>query len=593
MSRSSPKSNRVLVFSPYALWEFHTVYEGTIAKACRERGAEVSYLLCDGLPECDQHWFSKSGTPRPDDICQRCRAKALTNVGGVEFPTRWIGEFLSSGERAEVAGWADNLLPQDLPAATFRALPLGEWVVSSVNSYFRQYPPDLASPSVVQVYRNFLVSAALVSIALNNYLDRSPVQSAVLFNGRQSITRVAMEIFLARDIRVLTHERGEYHREHLNARANAHCMSPLPFEAFWRAWGGVALRRKALEEARTWVVQRRYGANMAWIPFSKTAANGTVRDRLNLNPARTLLALFTSSTDEVAGDPLMRGPYKSQEEWVRDVIDWVRGREDVELVIKVHPNLGGNSYIGAATQELSIYQQMRSALPVNVRMVMPEDNISAYSLAEEADVGLTFGSVVGLEMAMLGKPVLVASRAFYEHGSAVVMIRSRAELPAALARSIEPYNEREIQRQAFRVAYYAMCVCEMPFPKVKVDSLYHAHEAFSDSAELAPGKDASIDRICRFLLEGGPLFEAPSAADLARSTAEEDAYFDKLARAGHSFREKRYERWIRLRATGRMMKSVVEHLPFGAGERLLNLSRPRWHSMLKSVEVGKVAAHNK
>ena len=36
--------------------------------------------------------------------------------------------------------------------------------------------------------------------------------------------------------------------------------------------------------------------------------------------------------------------------------------------------------------------------------------MNAYSLAEEADVGLTFGSTIGLEMAMLGKPVLLASR---------------------------------------------------------------------------------------------------------------------------------------------------------------------------------------
>ena len=593
MTHSLPNAKRILVFSPYALWTFHTVYEGTIAKACRVRGAEVTYLLCDGLPECDQHWFSKAGGARPDDICQRCRARALTNVGPVEFPSRWISEFLSIEERSEVASWAGKLVSQEFSASTFRGWRLGEWVLSSMNSYFRQFPPDLASATVVQVYRNFLVSAALTAIALTNYLDQNPIDSAILFNGRQSITRVAMEIFLARGIRVLTHERGEYQRERLNARANAHCMSPVPFQLFWREWGSISLERSALAQVRMWLVQRRYGANLAWIQFSKSVSGTSVKRQLGLRPSKPLLALFTSSTDEVAGDPLMQGPYPSQADWVRDVADWVRQHPEVELVIKVHPNLGGNSYIGAAMQELGIYLQMRSTLPANARMVMPEDNVSAYTLSDEADVGLTFGSLIGLEMAMLGKPVVLASRAFYEHGSTFYTVRSREQLSALLEKSLEPHDKREIQREAFRLAYYAMCVCDMPFPAVKVQGLYHAHENFRSINDLTPGKDPSIDNICRFLVDGGQLFEPPSAADLTRTTSEENAYLDELASSPDSFREPRYERWLRMRSIGRIAKGVLQRLPFGTGERILNLWRPGWHSMLKSLEAGKMAAHNK
>lgn len=593
MTNPSPKPKKILVFSPYALWTFHTVYEGTIAKACRERGAEVSYLLCDGLPECDQHWNSKAGGPRPEDICQRCRTACLTNVGPTNFPTTWISSCLIPAEREEVHSWAEALLVDQLTTASFRGLPLGEWVISSMNSYFRQFPPDLSSDEVVRVYRNFLISAGLVAIALTNYLDKNAVGSAILFNGRQSITRVAMEIFMARGIRVLTHERGEYQREHLNARANAHCMSPLPFAAFWKTWGSIPLNRPELELARTWLVQRRYGSNPAWIQFSKVVGNTPVREQLGLKGSRPLFALFTSSTDEVAGDPLMQGPYPSQAEWVQEVLDWTRSHPEIDLVIKVHPNLGGNSYIGAATQELAIYQQLRTQLPENARMVMPEDNVSAYSLSEEASVGLTFGSIIGLEMAMHGKPVLLAARAIYEHAPAFLTVRSRQDLKGMLERCLRPMDTREIQRQAFRIAYYAMCVCDMPFPKVKVESLYHANENFQSLGELAAGKDPSLDKICRFLVDEGPLFEAPSPEHLKRTTLDEEAYLDELASSPHSFREERLERWLRLRSMGRVVKTVLQRLPFGAGERILNLSRPRWHSMLKSVEVGKVAANHK
>jgi hypothetical protein len=593
MTASAHKQRRILVFSPYALWSLHRVYERTIAKACCVRGAEVSYLVCDGLPECDQHWFSKAGGPRPDDICQRCRAANASSVELAEFPSRWTSSFVSQEEREEVSSWAEALCPEQFASATFRGLPISEWVISSINSYFREFPPDLTSELVVNVYRKFLISAGLIAIALTNYLENNEFDSAIVFNGRQSITRVAMEIFLARGMRVLTHERGEYQRGHLNARANAHCMSPLPFAAFWRMWGGIPLLKPQLEQARMWLVERRYGVNPAWIQFSKGMNSGSVRRQLGLSEGRPLLALFTSSTDEVAGDPLMQGPYLSQADWVTDVVDWTRDHPQVDLVIKVHPNLGGNSYIGAARQELGIYEMMRSSLPANVRLVMPDDNVSAYSLAEEADFGLTFGSIIGLEMAMYGKPVLLAARAIYEHSPAFLTVRSRDELPALLEKSLRPSDTREIQRQAFRIAYYAMCVCDMPFPLVKTETLYNARENFETAAELESGKDPSLDRICRFLLDEGPLFEAPGVEELARTNVQENAFLDEVSRSPDSFRERHIERWLRIRSVGKVFGNLLARLPFGAGPRLVQLSRPRWHSVLKSAEAERMAANNK
>ena len=45
---------------------------------------------------------------------------------------------------------------------------------------------------------------------------------------------------------------------------------------------------------------------------------------------------------------------------------------------------------------------MKSTALPNITVVLPEDTVNVYALAEEADVGLTFGSFIGLEMAMLG-----------------------------------------------------------------------------------------------------------------------------------------------------------------------------------------------
>ena len=546
----------------------------------------MEYLLCDGLlPECDQHWDSKSNSPRPFDLCQRCQATAKSSLENLDLPYRWLGDFVSQAERTAAFAWAQGVKPAEFRKASFEDAPLGEWVLSSMVSYFRQYPPDLNNWHVVSVYRGFLFSASIVATGIRNYLDANVIDSAVLFNGRQSITRVAFEIFQRRGIRVLTHERAEYEPGHINVKPNAHCMNPEPFRDFWSDWGHVPLNREALDATLKWLIRRRYGANLAWIPFNKAhVRDSVIRKSLSLSQGKRLWALFTSSTDEVAGDPLIRGPYDSQAAWVRDVVQWVGLRDDVELVIKVHPNLGGNVYIGKAVDELRTYRELRATLPANVRIVLPDDQVNAYSLAEEADVGLTFGSIMGLEMAMLGKPVILASRALYEYGSRIVTVRSRESLPGMLERCLNASVDREMQREAFRLAYYYVFIFEPSFPAVNVLGIYEAELNYSQREDLAPGKDGSLDHICDFLIEGRPLFDCPTAQEQSRTTADEDAFLEQLAHSPDYLRSARYERWLRVQSLGGATKDLLRRVPFGAGDALLNMGRRRWNAFLTRVE---------
>lgn len=583
---------RVLIFSPYALWGIHTIYEETIAKACAVRGAAIEYLLCDGLlPECDQHWDSKSNAPRPFDLCQRCQKQSTANINRLGFSHKWLGQFIGDQDRSEIFTWAQELSPADLRSAVWRESRVGEWVLSSVISYFRQYPPDFKNWHVINVYRGFIFSGAIVATALERYLAENEIDSAILFNGRQSITRVAFEVFRRHEIRVLTHERAEYLKGHVNVRSNAHCMNPDSFKAYWNDWAQIPLKSESLNATLQWLIQRRYGANLAWIPFNKSfAGDRGIRERLGLSASKRLWVLFTSSTDEVAGDPVLQGPYQSQAEWVRDVIQWVRLRNDIDLVIKVHPNLGGNVYIGKATDEVRVYQEMIAELPANVRIVMPDDVVNAYSLADEAEVGLTFGSTIGLEMAMLGKQVLLASRAIYESCSSILVVKNRQSLPSMLEKCLHASTNTASQREAFRLAYYYIFEYELPFPAISVKDIYDADVNYRVPDDIEAGKDKSLDHICNFVINGSSLHDSPSLDDLQRTSVEEDAFFKELARGPEYLVNAKYERWIRLKSFGQKLRGHLRDLPFGVGEVLISIGRRSWYWWLTSLEREALAA---
>lgn len=567
---------KLLVFSPYATRPHLSAYEGTIAKGCQMRGATVEYLLCDGLPpECDMHWDSfPLHQPRPLDLCERCRAGTKLQINKFDLPHRWLGEFVEPKEREGAFRWAQGLSIEEIPRATYMSYPIGEWVQSSVFSYFRQYPADLSNWRVVNAYRGFLLSGAIVVIGLRRYLSANSIDSALLFNGRQSLTRVAFELLREAQVRVLTHEVPFYQSGNIMVKPNARCWSNQPFHEFWQQWGSIPLSRAALDRTRKWFIDRRYGRNLTWYTYNRSMqSNGNLRQQLGLSKDKKLLALFTSSTEETAGDQELEGAYAVQLDWVRSVLDWVKERNDVELVIRVHPHLAGRTGLTRALDECGFYTQLKTIAPPNTRIILPDEPLNSYALMEEADVGLTFGSSTGIEMAMLGKRVVLAARNFYETGAQIINVRSKESLAQDLERSLEPFSARDVRREAYRLAYYYVFEFELPFPLVTVLGVIKVKLNYDNWSALLPGSDKTLDRICDYLLEARPLFDSPTENDRARTEKEEDEFFDWMERTPDCLRDKKYERLLPLiNGLGQMRESTIrtiKKMPLGSGVRLL------------------------
>jgi hypothetical protein len=579
---------QLLVFSPYAMRTHLTFYEGTIARACQVRGATVEYVLCDGLlPECDMHWDSMTtNRPRPLDICEWCQAGSNARIAEMGLPHRWLGEFVSKPERDLAFAWAQSLSPAEISKATYLDYPIGEWVQSSVFSYFRQYPADMSNWRVVNVYRGFLLSGALVVVGLLKYLATHSVDCALLFNGRQSITRVAFELFRKNGVRVLTHETPFFQPGHIMVKPNARCWSTQPFADFWRLWGDIPLTRAALEQTMNWLISRRYGRRLTWYAYNPSATwDGKLKERLNLTKGKKLLALFTSSTEETAGDRELEGAYEVQSTWVQDVVNWVKDRNDAELVIRVHPHLAGKSGLSRANDEFNFYQEMKAANPRNTRIVMPDEVLNSYALMDEADVGLTFGSSTGIEMAMLGKPVVLAARNFYEVGSHIINVRARESLRDDLERSLGSFSARELRREAYRLAYYYVFEFELPFPLVSVFGVMDVELNYQGTEALGPGRNKTLDRICDYLLEDKPLFESPTESERSRLPTDEEAFFEWMERTPNSLRDLAYERRLPaingLKRLAQGSKTAIRKLPFGAGANLLKVGKRLYRSVSK------------
>jgi hypothetical protein len=119
---------------------------------------------------------------------------------------------------------------------------------------------------------------------------------------------------------------------------------------------------------------------------------------------------------------------------------------------------------------------------------------------------------------------------------------------------------------------------------VTVSSIYDAKVNYSHLEDLAPGKDKSLDRIGEFLTNGRALYHFPTIDDRARTTADEDAFFEELTHPEDYLSNVRYERWLRLRILGRSAQRLLRRVPFGVGNALLSLGRRRWNLFLTWME---------
>jgi hypothetical protein len=518
----------VLCYAPYNFWALHGYWEMTILQGLKLRGAEVDYALCDGLyTDCDLFW--EAVLPRPVDACLRCQADVAKLAAEMGMDYRWLGRYLDPDHVREAKQWAASLPGEELLTAGYGDWCVGDWVRSSVQSHFRSSSLDISEPRVERGMRSYLYSGLIACFALDRLLDDSAPDVLLVFNGRHSSTRVALELARARGIRVVVHERG-LRPETLTLVENVTCNSLAPIRRAWAEWGDVPLTGQELEAVVSLMAAREHGRDLGWRALSAPLQPlGEVRSGLELKAGRPVWVLFTSSDDEIAGDADYASEFVSQLAWIERTIEYARRNEHIDLVIRVHPNTGSRRSTGANRTQLEELKRLEDNLPPNVRMIDPDEEISAYSLMDLCTVGLLWASTVGLELACKGKHVIAAAGSRVAGTSFVHTVTDGAKYEELLDSLVGlPLAEisPEIKRLALRFAYclfFRLCI---PFPLVAMPDPHTGELRYDSPDALEPGRDRGLDRSCRIVLGDEPVCPAPTDAERARGTEAEDFYLE-------------------------------------------------------------------
>lgn len=269
------------------------------------------------------------------------------------------------------------------------------------------YRPDGVEAGLLALrrHRNRRAASGLLALAAHR-----PYDVVVVPNG--SILEFGAVYRAARHlgIRTTTFEFGEQ-RGRMWLAQNSEVMRQDTRD-LWAARGRAALRPGEARSLRELIQARRGGRS--WGLFSRRWQSGgrrgaaAVRARLGLDRKRPVVLLCTN----VVGDSLALGRQvftHGMEDWLTETVQRFAAEPGVQLVIRVHPG----EMVAVGQPSVEIVRSALGKVPAHIVLVPPDSPLNTYDLMPLARLGLVYTSTVGLEMAMVGIPVVVAGQTHY------------------------------------------------------------------------------------------------------------------------------------------------------------------------------------
>ena len=409
--------------------------------------------------------------------CAVCDARALTTARRLGVPTRQLDPRLMP----ETYGGALPPTVKGLLDLTYEGVNIGRGVVSSTISILREYLLDPQGQ-----HRELLELQCCNAIgALRNYqrvLDELRPDEVILFNGRHSELWPMVELCRQRGIDYVCHERGgsiHLYQEFRNSLPHSIATRRRLMNELWELTPAETRAARATQ----WYESKRRGQNTD----DRSYLDGMDRGALpaGFDGGKHNIVVFNSSEDEMQAIAEWQTPlFRQQNEVIVQLLDVLRGRDDLHVYVRMHPNLAGLR--NTQTRELYALRQD------NLTLLAPTDPVDTYALLEAADVVLSFASTVGIEATYWGTPSVLYGRAFYEGEGAVHHPGSFAELLQTLTFSgLQPPSRDRALKYGLFVSHYGE-----PYRYARVEGPKTAYVGDEKLRRFSP---LAVRRLLRFL----------------------------------------------------------------------------------------------
>lgn len=489
--------------------------ESAIAAALHLRGYSVHAVICDSPYTACVKREVEDGIPFENwrDQCAKCIAANRNVLDTMGIPYSSVGDFVSQEAREALWARARQCTPENIRELSHNGVVIGHNVVSSLIRYRRGFSVDIEERVLQQYAYSALITAESARVAIGRFKPSRIFMS----HGVYVDWGPALHTALKQHVPVTT-----WKSSYLSARFYFQQVSRGNLDFYrlsdeaWRERVSTPLSRdeeKDLDAA----LHTRYHKPVAFDVQRLHRGMGETerfRSHYGLEPGKPVWGVMCHiNWDSVADYSPMA--YASFDEWIIDTVKEVSRNTDVQWLIKVHPVEA--SYDREVGVERLIETRFPN-LPSHVKLIPAAEEISPLEFFEMLDGGVTVYGTAGLELALDGKPVILAGEAHYggkgftEDGLDVASYRDLLARAGSIGR-LTPL-QTAVARQ---YAYSVFIQRQIPLPVVRDQHRLWWNLQHDKREQLLPTADPFLDFICQRLIDGNDFIMGRELVELAES----------------------------------------------------------------------------
>lgn len=474
--------------------------EASIAAAMKLRGYNVHAIICNAPYRGCAIRTVQEGIPiaKWRDACPTCTRKTTAVLETMGIPYSYNGDFLTDEEREKL--W------QDTADVTWDTLDTLEWdglnVGKNVRSSIVRYLQGAALTGHEAIVHEYAYSGIVAACTASRAFERFKPWRVFMSHGTYIDWGPALHTAFERGIPV-TGWKASYLSWHFYLR-HVEDPSRIDFKKLSRkCWADIKAHELTPEEnarLNKFLVDRYHNKISFDMKNLKTYRDDVTELKKKYAPSdKPVWAVMAHINWDSVSDYAPMA-YPSFDDWMIDTIKHAIQITDVQWLIKIHPI---EAWDNPASGVQRLIEREFPNLPDHVRVIPAEEDISPANMFELIDGGVTVYGTAGLELALMGKPVILGGEAHYgglgftHEGLTPITYREFLRKAAKLG-PLTDEQRADVRKYAYSHFVQRQIPLEIVHdPGTEWWALQHEKRDL-----LLPGNDEFVQFICDCLVEG-------------------------------------------------------------------------------------------
>ncbi len=416
---------KILVFAPHAqIWK-HAFPEAVLVESLMKNGHEIIYVKCSGtfnkhcIPMISSHIPHNASIEIKNKICIECKANASLIINSFKFPSLELDSFIDEDDKNNIEKIIKKTTRENFSKLEFDNLKIGEIALYQVLLRYKQSKSNDFSENAWQEYLKQLHVTLMAFLALKKIIQIHNPDRIIQYSGLYSVNTVCRKLAKENNIPSYFLHAGINQRDRLRHLIFAKSQTFDYIKSLFNSWEDKYKYIPCPPEVMSMVTDNFIDIlkSKSFLSYSKSKSESfDIRNKFNIpNGKRIIVAIMSSYDEHLAADAVgayihnLKPLFNSQIEWIRTLIEFFSQRQDLFLIIRLHPRefpTKREKNSAVMSQHAKEVEFEFRNLPNNVVINWPSDSVSFYDIIEETEVFLNAFSTSARELTMLGLPAL-------------------------------------------------------------------------------------------------------------------------------------------------------------------------------------------